>query len=39
MNLRNSENSPNGDPIETFTPFTLITTQKDNINLDQISLN
>jgi hypothetical protein len=26
-------NSPNGDPIETFTPFTLITTQNDNINV------
>jgi hypothetical protein len=26
-------NSPHGDPIETSTPFTLIATQKDNINV------
>jgi hypothetical protein len=25
-------NSPHGDPIETFTPFILISTQNDNIN-------
>ena len=26
-------NSPHGDPIETSTPFTLIASQKDNINV------